>query len=107
MDFYKVKVRKRGEMYEVYPEFISQDELGDLMTRGNDFYAVYDEQSGMWKRNPLFIQKVIDKDLWNKAKDSVKNSSLGKRVFGSGRWGTGSSAADIDNITSYLKKINH
>lgn len=41
------------------------------------------------------------KGLWNSVKTSVKNSSLGKRIFGSGRWGTGSSAADIDSITSY------
>lgn len=51
---------------------------------------------------------VIDKwtstqDLWNKAKESVKNSSLGRRIWnsGSGKWGTGSNTADIDTISSY------
>jgi len=75
MDFYKVTYRRRKDAYEVYPEFYNSEDISDLMIRGNDFYAVYDEQSGMWKRNPLFIQKIIDKDLWNKAEEIKKRQN--------------------------------
>ena len=76
MDFYKINVRKRRNGYiEIFPEFFSKESSNDLMTRGNDFYAVYDEQTGMWKRNPLFVQKMIDKELWNKFEE-VKSSSF-------------------------------
>ena len=77
MDFYKVKVKKRRDgTVEVYPEFYGNEESKDLMIRGNDFYAVYDEQSGMWKRNPLFVQKVIDKDLWNTYEELKSNPMI-------------------------------
>lgn len=77
MDFYKVKVRKSkdGGM-EIYPAFFNKEETEDLMIRGNDFYAVYDEQTGMWRRNPLFIQKVIDRDLWNKFEELKANPMI-------------------------------
>ena len=75
MDFYKINVRKRRNGYiEIFPEFFSKESSNDLMTRGNDFYAVYDEQTGMWKRNPLFVQKMIDKELWNKFEEVKSNS---------------------------------
>ena len=77
MDFYKVKVRKKRDgTIEVYPEFYGNEESKDLMIRGNDFYAVFDEQTGMWKRNPLFVQKVIDKDLWSKFEELRSNPMI-------------------------------
>ena len=48
MDFYEIRVRKlKDGTYEIYPEFLV-DESKDLMVRGKDFYAAYDENSGMW-----------------------------------------------------------
>ena len=66
MDFYKVKVRKvKKDHFEIFPEFLI-GETNDLMIRGKDFYAVYDESTGMWNRDPKFVQKIIDKDLWQR-----------------------------------------
>lgn len=77
MDFYKVKVRKKRDgTIEIYPEFYGNEESKDLMIRGNDFYAVFDEQTGMWKRNPLFVQKIIDRDLWNKFEELKSNPMI-------------------------------
>ena len=75
MDFYTVKVRKSKDKYEIYPDFYNKEECEDLMIRGNDFYAVFNEKTGMWIRNPLFVQKVIDKDLWAKY-DELKTSPI-------------------------------
>lgn len=77
MNFYKVKVKKRKDGgVEIYPEFFGNEECENLMIRGSDFYAVFDEQSGMWKRNPLFVQKMIDKDLWNKYEELKANPMI-------------------------------
>ena len=77
MDFYNVKVRKlKGGRFEIYPEFIIGDS-DELMIRGKDFYAVYDSATGMWNRNPLFIQKTIDQDLWKRYEELV-NSGIDK-----------------------------
>ena len=60
--------------------------------------AVAKSVGRLWNNTTNWVKDKWNgtKNLWNKAKTSVINSSLGKRI-----WGTGSNAADIDNITSY------
>ena len=66
MDFYEIKIRKcKDGHFDIYPEFIVGD-YKDLMIRGKDFYAFYDDSKKMWNRNSKQLQKVIDTDLWNK-----------------------------------------
>ena len=66
MDFYDVRIRKcKDGHFDIYPEFLIGDSK-DLMIRGKDFYAVFDESKQMWNRNPKFLQKIIDNELWNK-----------------------------------------
>lgn len=69
MDFYEIKVRKAKDgSFEISPEFLVEydQKSEDLMIRGNNFYAAYDEETQMWNQNPKFIQKVVDQDLWKK-----------------------------------------
>lgn len=73
MDFYKIRVRKlKNGTVEIYPDFMVDDEARDLMIRGKDFYAVFDEKTNMWNQNALFIQKLVDRDLWTKY-DEIKH----------------------------------
>ena len=76
MDFYEIRVRKSRDRIRIYPEFFNNEDCKDLMVRGNNFYAVFDEKTGMWKKNPLFIQKVIDRELWNKFEELKSNSMI-------------------------------
>ena len=74
MDFFEVRIRKHKDgRIEIYPEFFPIEESKDIMIRGNDFYAVFNEDTGMWMRNPLFVQKLIDKELWNKFEEYRNN----------------------------------
>ena len=105
MDFYKVKVRKiKDKHIEVYPDFFNKEENSDLMIRGSDFYAVYDEQTGMWKRNPLFVQKIIDKDLWNKYEELKKNP-LSSESFIDVKTIMDSSTGSWDRFVKYVKRL--
>ena len=70
MDFYDVKAKTVKGRIEVYPEFIV-DPSEDLMVRGNDFYAVWDEDKGLWNTNRLSARKLIDKDIRSKAAEQV------------------------------------
>lgn len=59
MDFVRIthKIDKNG--VTVFPKFIvCQSE--DLMIRGGDFYAVWDEDSGLWNTNEDTVIKKID-----------------------------------------------
>ena len=38
---------RKGEPPEIYPKFIAKQSK-DLMIRGGDFYAVWDEAKGCW-----------------------------------------------------------
>lgn len=60
----------------IYPEFFNNVDSKDLMVRGNNFYAIFDEKTGMWIRNPLFIQKIIDKELWSKYEELKANPMI-------------------------------
>ena len=74
MDFYKIKYRvaKKGVL-EVYPDF-RNCRSRDLMVRGGAFYAVWDEEAGMWSTDELRVQSIIDKELEIFSKE-LENSS--------------------------------
>ena len=63
MDFYKVRHRslKRG-VIEVYPDF-SVGRSKDLMIRGRSFYAIWNEQTGLWSTDEYDVARIVDEDL--------------------------------------------
>lgn len=77
MDFYKVRTKfvKYRNVHEVYPEFVVKPSK-DLMVRGHDFYAIWDDELGLWNRNVMRVQEFVDRDIWKKY-DQVKGSVEG------------------------------
>lgn len=63
MDFFMAASRcsKKGIM-EIYPKFIV-NESKDLMIRGGDFYAIWDEDQNRWSRNENDAIRLIDREL--------------------------------------------
>ena len=66
MDFFKVRERmnKRDSSLEIYPDFTVR-KSDDLLVRGHDFYAIWDESKGLWSRSEYDAQKLVDKELWD------------------------------------------
>lgn len=63
LDFLMISTRntKRG-VAEVYPRFkITKTE--DLMIRGSDFYAIWDEERGLWSTDEQDALNMIDQEL--------------------------------------------
>ncbi len=63
MDFYQIKEREGGTqkkpVLEVYPDFkIVRSK--DLMIRGKSFYAVWDEEAGLWSTDEYDVQRLVD-----------------------------------------------
>ena len=73
MDFLKVTWRnqKRSGPVEIYPVFIVKKSK-DLMIRGGDFYAVWDERNGLWSKEQDDAVELIDAAL-----DEFKESNQG------------------------------
>lgn len=70
-DFVRIKstrkdVRHHGgareTTFHIYPEFVVKPS-DDLMIKGATFYAVWDEEAGMWSRNPMTVCRVVDDAL--------------------------------------------
>ena len=84
MDFYGIEVveKERPLRWEIIPEFYNEDS-DDMMIRGHDFYAVWDEESKMWSKNIMVIRRRIDNDIkvkYNQMKDTRADGSKQKIV---------------------------
>lgn len=91
MDFYRInhKIVKQG-LLEVYPDF-KVCRSNDLMVRGKSFYAIWDEEKGLWSTDEYDVQRLVDKDLdeykeWlsKKTEDAIKVRWMNS--FSSGSW---------------------
>lgn len=64
MDFYRIitKQKKDGGL-AVRPDFLV-GRSKDLMTRGGAFYAIWDEEKGLWSEDIYDVQRMVDTDLF-------------------------------------------
>jgi len=63
VDFYRIKERNtKNNGIEIYPDFrIMRSQ--DLMIRGKGFYAIWDEEKGLWSTDEYDVQRLVDADL--------------------------------------------
>ena len=64
-DFFEIIVKenkKRGitESITIAPKFLI-GKSQDLMIRGSDFYAVWDDEEGLWSKKERTVNKIIDR----------------------------------------------
>jgi hypothetical protein len=63
MDFFQIAVReKKGGVLEAYPDFIV-GRSEDLMVRAKNFYAIWDEDKGLWSTDEYDVQRIVDSRL--------------------------------------------
>lgn len=76
LDFYKIVVKeKSGGALHVRPDWIV-GRRSDLMTRGGDFFAVWDESKKLWSRDIYDVQKIVDADLHRYADELMEKTGL-------------------------------
>jgi hypothetical protein len=67
VDFYQILTREtKDKMVELYPDFIV-GRSRDLMVQGRTFYAIWDEELGLWSRDEYDVQRLVDEDLQREA----------------------------------------
>lgn len=63
LDFMMVSTRSsRRGVTEIYPKFLMKKSQ-DLMIRGGDFYAIWDEERGLWSTDEQDALMLIDSEL--------------------------------------------
>ena len=72
VDFLKISIRSNKNNVEVYPTFNVWPKSKDLMIRGRDFYAVYNEETGLWSTDEDDALAMIDDALYKYAEDYKK-----------------------------------
>lgn len=55
---------KNKKVLEIYPKFMIVNS-SDLMIRGGDFYAIWDEESKLWRKDEQAALDLIDRELVN------------------------------------------
>jgi hypothetical protein len=63
VDFYQIKERStKNGVIELSPDF-KVCRTKDLMVRGKSFYAIWDEEKGIWSTDEYDVQRLVDIDL--------------------------------------------
>lgn len=83
MDFMEPswRIRKAGTPPEVYPRFTTKKNK-DLMIKGGEFYAIWDERKGMWSQDMDDVVDLIDTELEKfKASNPVLENAKVLRMY--------------------------
>ena len=91
MDFYRIVERPaKNGVVEIYPDFIVKRSK-DIMIRGGEFYAVWDEENGVWTTDEYDVQRIVDNDISIAAKEAASRaeghiSAKYMHSFSTGSW---------------------
>jgi hypothetical protein len=90
VDFYKIRVKETKGIPQVYPDWEVGKRVDDLMVRGGDFHAVWDEERGMWSTDEFDVQRLVDQDLWRYCEEQEKEGKVFTPLlcgnFSTGTW---------------------
>lgn len=65
LDFLRITLKepaKEGKPVEVRPDF-TVGRSRDLMIRGGAFYAIWDEERGLWSTDEYDVQRLVDREI--------------------------------------------
>jgi hypothetical protein len=90
LDFFQISTKEaKGGVIEVRPDF-TVGRSKDLMIQGGAFYAVWDEEKGLWSRDEYDVRRLVDEKLFEyaeKAKaDGISCSVKPLAQFSNGGW---------------------
>lgn len=91
MDFYQILSREtKDKGFELYPDFIV-GRSQDLMVQGRTFYAIWDEEKGLWSRDEYDVQRLVDEELEAEAERLRRETGINYKIksmrsFNSNTW---------------------
>jgi hypothetical protein len=90
MDFFQINTKEaRGGVLEVFPDF-TVGRSKDLMVQGQSFYAIWDEEKGLWSRDEYDVTRLVDEFVLNHVKgmqaDGLSCNAKLLRSYGTNGW---------------------
>ena len=99
IDFLMISHKLTKGVVEIYPKFIIK-KSSDLMIRGGDFYAIWDEENGVWSTDEQDAIRLVDRELDNYYQEN--KSKLDNNVHVLHMWDA--STGIIDSWHKYCQK---
>jgi energy-coupling factor transporter ATP-binding protein EcfA2 len=76
VDFYNIVIKeKKDGSPQIRPDWIV-GKSEDLMTRGGSFYAVWDEERGLWSKDIYDVARLVDEDLFRHKAELEKQHGI-------------------------------
>lgn len=92
LDFFQISQKEpRGKsgVIEIYPDF-TVGRSKDLMVRGQSFYAIYDEETGLWSTDEYDVQRLVDAEIMKAVEkyrtDGIQCTPRLLRSYGTNGW---------------------
>lgn len=89
MDFYTIKSKEEKDgSHSIFPDWIVDKRIKDLLVNEGSFQAVWDEEKGLWSTDEYTVQRLVDDDM----RKFVESSPEGRynikflRDYGNGMW---------------------
>ena len=94
LDFLEIEKNSKNKLY---PNFVVKKRYKDLMIKGSDFMAFYNEETGYWCTDIHEMVSIIDKELDKRAyEDHIdKKDILYVKSYNTKRW---------DELRAYMKR---
>lgn len=102
LDFVMIDVKEVKGGISIMPKFILKIPPSDLMIRGGDIYAVWDQNSGMWVTGPKAIQFIID-DI-DAEMDRVAKDYRAAGEQAKVKWMWDADSGSMDRLLKYVQK---
>lgn len=102
MDFFKIKERVKDEkrgIIEIYPDFVYKPS-SDLMVRGKNFHAIWDDREGLWCTNEFAVQRLVDSEI-----EAYVSERYPDRSLLAIRWMANNSSASWRSYRTYVNNL--
>ena len=99
LDFLRISTYHKNKCLYVRPKFRVNLRTKDLMIQGGDFYAVWNEETGLWSTSEQTVIDIVDKELKAYA-DNLKEKEDGPVVV---EWMWDADNGTIDRWHKFVK----
>ena len=77
LDFVHIKKREKNKTTTIiFPDFLITSSTKDIMIRGGSFYAVWDEEAGLWTKNIYRMVEIIDSAIKEESYRCMSQSDM-------------------------------
>lgn len=84
MEYFDLTTKVKSGVIEVYPSF--KIKAGDIVAKGNDFYAVYDEETKLWSRDEETVINQVDSAIRTYIQENPRVNGAFMNNSESGSW---------------------